>query len=105
MNFVEDTAARYCCAVVGSQSVCHVCSFCLLEGDKLAVIENVCDLILYGNKRALFDSFSLRMRLCMPMACTRLVQEAAWAPGVNPCTLPRGHPWSLSTYHTPLGVH
>ena len=50
MNFVEDTAARYCCAVVGGQSVCHVCSSCLSGSEKLVVIENVCELILNGNK-------------------------------------------------------
>ena len=40
--------ARYCCAVVGSQSVCHVWSSCFLGSEKLVVVENVCELGLSG---------------------------------------------------------
>ena len=31
--------AKYCCAVVGNQSVCHVHSSCLLGREKLVVVE------------------------------------------------------------------
>ena len=50
--------ARYCCAVVGSQSVCHVCSSCLLGSEKL-VVKNVRELGLRGKKAAFFLQFFL----------------------------------------------